>query len=146
MLVSAKNMNCRVCGEENQGDARFCSRCGSSLDGSSQGFIVSTMPTLPGYKVKRVIGIVSGITPRTRGIFGKLIAGIESMIGGEVTAFSYEIEKARAEAIDRCRAKAVAMGANAVLSCDVETSDMGYQMGILVFSATGTAVIVEPEA
>lgn len=139
-------MNCRVCGEANQDDAKYCSRCGSSLDGSSPGFIVATMPTLPGYRVKRVIGIVSGITPRTRGIMGKFIAGIESMIGGEVTAFSYEIEKARAEAIDRCRSKAVAMGANAVLSVDIETSDMGYQMGILVFSATGTAVVVEPEA
>jgi len=139
-------MNCRVCGEANQDDAKYCSRCGSSLDGSSPGFIVATMPTLPGYRVKRVIGIVSGITPRTRGIMGKFIAGIESMIGGEVTAFSYEIEKARAETIDRCRSKAVAMGANAVLSVDIETSDMGYQMGILVFSATGTAVVVEPEA
>lgn len=139
-------MNCRVCGEVNLEDAKFCSRCGSSLDGASQGFIVSTMPTIPGYKVKRVIGIVSGITPRTRGILGKFIAGIESMIGGEVTAFSYEIEKARAEAIDRLRSKAAAMGGNAVLSVDIETSDMGYQMGILVFSATGTAVVVEPEA
>ena len=139
-------MNCKVCGETNNDDAKFCSRCGSSLDGSGQGFIVATMPTLPGYRVKRVIGIVSGITPRTRGIMGKFIAGIESMIGGEVTAFSYEIEKARAEAIDRLRSKAAAMGANAVLSVDIETSDMGYQMGILVFSATGTAVVVEPEA
>ncbi|MCX6649120.1 MAG: heavy metal-binding domain-containing protein [Candidatus Bathyarchaeota archaeon] len=139
-------MNCKVCGETNNDDAKFCSRCGSSLDGSSQGFIVATMPTLPGYRVKRVIGIVSGITPRTRGIMGKFIAGIESMIGGEVTAFSYEIEKARVEAIDRLRSKAAAMGANAVLSVDIETSDMGYQMGILVFSATGTAVVVEPEA
>jgi uncharacterized protein YbjQ (UPF0145 family) len=108
--------------------------------------MVVTTPTLPGYRVKRVIGVVSGITPRTRGIMGKFIAGIESMIGGEVTAFTYEIEKARAEAIDRCRSKAVAMGANAVLGVDIETSDMGYQMGILVFSATGTAVVVEPEA
>jgi uncharacterized protein YbjQ (UPF0145 family) len=138
-------MNCKACGETNPDDSRFCSRCGSSLDDSGQGFILSTMPTLPGYRVKKVIGIVSGITPRTRGILGKFIAGIESMIGGEVTAFSYEIEKARAEAIDRCRAKAAAMGANAVLSVDIETSDMGYQMGILVFSATGTAVVVEPE-
>jgi uncharacterized protein YbjQ (UPF0145 family) len=138
-------MNCRVCGETNPEDSKFCSRCGYSLDGSSQGFVVSTMPTIPGYKVKRVIGIVSGITPRTRGILGKFIAGIESMIGGEVTAFSFEIEKARAEAIDRLRSKAAAMGANAVLSVDIETSDMGYQMGILVFSATGTAVVVEPE-
>ena len=64
------------------------------MSGDSQSFIVATMPTIPGYKVKKVIGIVSGITPRTRGILGKFIAGIESMIGGEVTAFSYEIEKA----------------------------------------------------
>ena len=139
-------MNCRICGEPNSEDSKFCSRCGSSLDGNSQGFIVATMPTLPGYKVKKVIGIVSGITPRTRGILGKFIAGIESMIGGEVTAFSYEIEKARAEAIERCRVKAASMGANAILSVDVETSDMGYQMGIMVFSATGTAVVVEPES
>ncbi|HIH89217.1 TPA: heavy metal-binding domain-containing protein [Candidatus Bathyarchaeota archaeon] len=139
-------MNCKVCGQANEGDASFCSRCGSSLNGGTQGFITSTMPTLPGYKVKRVIGLVSGITPRTRGIMGKFIAGIESMIGGEVTAFSYEIEKARAEAIDRCRSKAAGMGANAILSVDIETSDMGFQMGILVFSATGTAVVVEPEA
>lgn len=107
---------------------------------------MATMPTIPGYRVKRVTGIVSGITPRTRGLLGKFIAGIESLKGGEVTAFSYEIEKARAEAIDRVRAKAAALGANAVLSVDIETSDMGYQMGILVFSATGTAVVVEPEA
>lgn len=139
-------MNCKVCGETNPDGAKFCSRCGSSLDGSSQGFMVATMPTLPGYRVKKVLGIVSGITPRTRGLLGKFIAGIESMIGGEVTAFSYEIEKARAEAIDRCRSKAASLGANAVLSVDIETSDMGYQMGILVFSATGTAVVVEPES
>jgi uncharacterized protein YbjQ (UPF0145 family) len=138
-------MNCRICGEPNSEDSKFCSRCGSSLDGNGQGFIIATMPTLPGYKVKKVIGIVSGITPRTRGILGKFIAGIESMIGGEVTAFSYEIEKARAEAIERCRVKAASMGANAILSVDIETSDMGYQMGILVFSATGTAVVVESE-
>ncbi len=139
-------MICKVCGGSNPDDARFCSRCGSSLDANTQGVMVVTMPTIPGYKVKKVIGVVSGITPRTRGLLGKFIAGFESMIGGEVTAFSYEIEKARAEAIDRCREKAASLGANAVLSLDVETSDMGYQMGILVFSATGTAVVVEPEA
>jgi len=107
--------------------------------------LIATMPMIPGYKVKKVFGVVSGITPRTRGILGKFIAGIESMIGGEVTAFSYEIEKARAEAIDRARSKAIALGANAILSLDIETSDMGYQMGILVFSVTGTAVVLEPE-
>ena len=138
-------MNCMVCGETNSDDSKFCRKCGSSLGGEGTSFLIATMPMIPGYRVKKVFGVVSGITPRTRGILGKFIAGIESMIGGEVTAFSYEIEKARAEAIDRARSKAIALGANAILSLDVETSDMGSQMGILVFSVTGTAVVLEPE-
>jgi len=104
-----------------------------------------TTPTIAGYKIKRVIGIVTGLTPRTRGILGKFIAGFESMIGGEVTAFTSEVEKARWEAIERAKSRAIALGANAVIGLDVETSDLGLQSGIVLFSATGTAVIIEPE-
>ena len=139
-------MNCHVCGEPLGMDAKFCPKCGTPVDPNAQGFIMTTTPTVSGYKVKKVLGIVSGITPRTRGILGKFIGGIESMIGGEVTAFTTEIEKARAEALDRCRAKAASMGANAVIGIDIETSDLGEQMMLLVFSATGTAVILEPES
>ena len=67
------------------------------------------------------------------------------MFGGEVTAFTTELEKARVEAIGRIRAKAMDMGANALVGLDLETSDLGYQMGVVVISATGTAVIIEPE-
>ncbi len=67
------------------------------------------------------------------------------MLGGEVTAFTTELEKARQEAMGRVRQKAVEMGANAVVGLDIETSDLGLQAGITVISATGTAVIVEPE-
>lgn len=139
-------MLCKVCGNVIPDESKFCPRCGASVSTDSQGFIIVTTPTIPGYKVTKVLGIVSGITPRTRGILGKFIAGIESMIGGEVTAFTTEIEKARLEAIDRMRYKAQSMGANALIGLDIETSDLGYQMGILVFSATATAVVVEPES
>ena len=104
-----------------------------------------TTPTISGYKIKRVFGVVTGLTPRTRGIFGKFIAGFESMIGGEVTAFTSEVEKARWEAIDRAKNKAIALGANAIIGLDVETSDLGLQSGIVLFSATGTAVVIEAE-
>lgn len=68
------------------------------------------------------------------------------MIGGEVTAFTSEVEKARWEAIERAKARAIALGANAIVGLDVETSDMGQQNGaIMLFSATGTAVVIEPE-
>ena len=43
------------------------------------------------------------------------------------------------------KSKAIALGANALVGLDLETSDMGVQMGLIVISATGTAVIVEPE-
>jgi len=58
-------------------------------------FIIVTTPTIPGYKIKKVLGLVTGLTPRTRGFGGKFLAGLQSLRGGEVQAFTLEIEKAR---------------------------------------------------
>ena len=138
-------LNCPRCGNIVPEGASFCPNCGASLSSTSSQFLLVTTPTIAGYKTKRVLGLVTGLTPRTRGIFGKFIAGFESMIGGEVTAFTSEMEKARWEAIDRAKSRAVALGANAIIGLDVETSDLGLQSGIVLFSATGTAVIVEQE-
>ncbi len=138
-------VNCQICGAEIKGDDKFCSSCGATVDLDVPGFIMATTPTIQGYRIKKVLGVVTGLTPRTRGVLGKFMAGIESMFGGEVTAFTTELEKARNEAMGRVRGKAIAMGANAVVGLDLETSDMGFQMGIVVISATGTAVVVEPE-
>lgn len=137
-------MNCPKCGNVNSEGAGFCSKCGAQLSSTFQ-FLLVTTPTVPGYKIKRVFGVVIGLTPRTRGIFGKFIAGFESMVGGEVTAFTSEMEKARWEAIERAKNRALALGANAIVGLDVETSDLGLQNGIVLFSATGTAVLIEPE-
>ena len=107
---------------------------------------VVTTPTIPGYKITKVIGLVTGISPRTRGVGGQIWGGIQSLLGGEVTAFTSEIEKARLEAVQRTVEQAEKQGANAVVGMDLETSEMGSsQMNIMVISATGTAVVVEPE-
>ncbi len=103
-----------------------------------------TTPHVPGYRVKKVLGVVTGLTPRTRGAGGQLKAGIETIFGGEVTAYTSEIEKARAEAMERMKTNAIKMGANAVIGLDVETSDV--LQGVMVISATGTAVVIEPES
>jgi uncharacterized protein YbjQ (UPF0145 family) len=137
-------LNCPRCGAAVPEGAGFCPNCGTSLVSASQ-FLIVTTPTISGYKIKKVLGVVTGLTPRTRGILGKWIASWESMLGGEVTAFTSEVEKARWEAIDRARARAAALGANAIVGLDVETSDLGMQSAIVLFSATGTAVIIEPE-
>ncbi len=105
--------------------------------------MVVTMDTIPGYRVKKVVGLVSGLTARTRGMGGKFVAGIESMFGGEVTAFTSEIEKSRKESLNRLKENAKKMGANAVLKTDFETSEVFT--ATLLFSSTGTAVIVEKE-
>ena len=107
--------------------------------------MIVTTPTVPGYRITRVMGVVTGLTPRTRGILGKFVAGFESMFGGEVTAFTSELEKARLDAIRRVRSKAMNLGANAVVGLDLETSDLGLQLGVVVISATGTAVVIEKE-
>ena len=105
--------------------------------------IVVTTPTVPGYRIVEVRGIVTGIAPRTRGMGGKILASIQSLFGGEVSAFTSEMEKARQEAIDRMVSKAKALGANAVIGVDIETSEI-FQ-GVVLISATGTAVVLEKE-
>ena len=138
-------MKCSVCGNEISEDSQFCSHCGSSIDPKTFGFLITTTPTIQGYKIKKVLGVVTGLTPRTRGVLGQFIGGIQSMLGGEVTAFTEEMEKARLEAMARIKTKALNIGANAIVGVDLETSDIGREAPIVLISATGTAVIVEPE-
>ena len=91
----------------------------------------------------KVLGTVHGLTVRTRGVGGKIVAGIEGIFGGEVTSYSSEAEKARRDSLERLIEKATKMGANAVVGADFETSDI-LQGTATLFSAYGTAVVVEP--
>ena len=108
-------------------------------------FQVVTTPTIQGYKITKVLGVVTGLSPRTRGVGGQIQGAIQSLLGGEVTAFTSEIEKARDEAVSRAVEKARNKGANAIVGLDLETSDMGGEWSITLISATGTAVVIEPE-
>jgi uncharacterized protein YbjQ (UPF0145 family) len=105
--------------------------------------IVVTTPTVSGYEIVKVLGAVHGLTVRTRGVGGKIIAGIEGMFGGEVTAYSSEAEKARRDSLERLIDKATQRGANAIVGADFETSDI-LQGTATLFSAYGTAVVVQP--
>ena len=106
-------------------------------------FLVVTTPTIPGYTIKKVLGMVSGLSPRTRGFGGVLLASLQTLEGGEVTAFTSEIEKARLEAISRAIDAALELGANALVGLDIETSNLGET--ITLVSATATAVQVVSE-
>lgn len=106
-------------------------------------FIVVNTPYVPGYRVLEIKGIVMGLTARTRGVGGRIVAGLQTLTGGEVSAYTSEIYKARREAIDRMIQEARELGANAAIGMDIETSEV-FQ-GVVLISATGTAVVVEQE-
>lgn len=136
---------CQKCGNKAPADAVFCPNCGAPFKvqiTKQTNMIVVTTPTLPGYRVVKVLGVVHGLTVRTRGVGGKFVAGIEGMFGGEVTSYSSEAEKARRESLQRLIDKAKTMGANAVIAADFETSDILRGTATL-FSAYGTGVVVE---
>lgn len=80
---------------------------------------------------------------RTRGFLGRLAAGFEAIVGGASSAYISELKKAREEALNDLISQASAMGANAVVGLDFETSEI--LEGFIVVTATGTAVEVEPE-
>jgi uncharacterized protein YbjQ (UPF0145 family) len=139
---------CPNCGGKITEEDKFCPGCGLSIGGqrvevSSSSIIVVTTPIVPGYRVKKIMGLVTGITARTRGVGGRFVAGFQSIVGGEVSAFTSEIEKARVEAVERLKSKARGLGANAVIGLDLETSSI--LQGTVLISATGTAVVIEPE-
>jgi uncharacterized protein YbjQ (UPF0145 family) len=105
---------------------------------SEKQVIVVTTPTVPGYNIVKVLGTTHGITVRSRGVGGKIVAGIEGIFGGEVTSYTSEAERAR-----RLIENAAKTGANAIVGADSETSG-NLQGTATLFSAYGTAMIVEP--
>jgi len=109
-----------------------------------QEVLVVTTPTVPGYRVKRVLGVVHGLVIRTRGLGGKLLASFESLVGGRVRTYASELRKAKEEVIEQLKQEALRLGANAIVGVDFKTTSLLEDL--IVVSAHGTAVLVEPEA
>ncbi|MFQ6064189.1 MAG: YbjQ family protein [Candidatus Bathyarchaeia archaeon] len=113
------------------------------MSGKGKSLIIVTTPTIAGYEIVKILGPVHGLTVRTRGVGGKIVAGIEGIFGGEVTSYTSECEKARNESLKRLIENARKMGANAIVGADFETSDI-LNGTATIFSAWGTAVTVKP--
>jgi uncharacterized protein YbjQ (UPF0145 family) len=104
--------------------------------------IVST-PYVPGYKITRTIGVTWGLIVRSRGLGRNITAGLRSLIGGEIHEYTELLNQSRDQALDRLREHAQALGANAVVSMQFDSSEIGQTMTELL--AYGTAVVVEKE-
>jgi uncharacterized protein YbjQ (UPF0145 family) len=106
--------------------------------------LVSTTNDIPGYRIVRPMGVVRGITVRSRSIVGNLGAALQTMVGGNITIYTELCEKARGEAFDLMLQHAAAMGANAVVGMRYDANEVAE--GVTEVLAYGTAVQVEPGA
>ncbi len=104
--------------------------------------IVTTTENVAGQRAKQSLGQVFGVVVRSRGLGGNIMAGLRSIVGGEIHEYTQLLEQTRRQAIDRMVANATTMGANAVVMMRFDSSEMGQTMSEIV--AYGTAVILEP--
>lgn len=101
-----------------------------------------TTPTISSMQVEKTFGTVWGLVVRSRGFGGNVMAGLRSLAGGEIKEYTEMLETARQHALDRLKANAAELGANAVLSIRFDSSEIGQTMSEIV--AYGTAVRVVP--
>ena len=104
--------------------------------------LVATSERVAGYRVKQTLGQVFGVVVRSRGLGGNIIAGLRSLVGGEIHEYTQLLEQTRRQAVDRLVKNATAMGANGVIMMRFDSSEIGQTMSEIV--AYGTAVVLEP--
>ena len=102
---------------------------------------VTTAFELPGFRVVQNLGIVRGIVVLSRSIFGNIGAGLQTLVGGNITLYTELCEKARADAFDVMIDHAAARGANAVIGMRYDANEV--TAGVTEVLAYGTAVKVE---
>jgi uncharacterized protein YbjQ (UPF0145 family) len=104
--------------------------------------MVTTTLELHGFRVVRTIGIVRGITVRSRSILGTLGGALQTIVGGNISLFTELCEKTRMEAFELMLQHAAQMGANAILGMRYDATEV--MDGVTEVLAYGTAVVVEP--
>ena len=105
--------------------------------------MVTTAPSLPGYRIVRNLGVVRGITVRSRSIVGNFLGGLQSLFGGNITIYTNLCEQARSETYRLMCEHAEQHGANAIIAVRYDATEL--MAGLTEVLCYGTAVIVEPE-
>lgn len=104
--------------------------------------MTTTAFELPGFRVARNLGVVRGITVRSRSIFGTIGGALQTLAGGNISLFTELCEKTRAEAFDMMATHAEQLGANAVVGIRYDATDL--MQGVTEMVCYGTAVVVQP--
>ena len=104
--------------------------------------MITTSNDLSGYRVTKTLGLVRGIVVRSRSIVGNIGAGLQALIGGNITLYTELCERARSDAFQLMIDHASEMGANAIVGVRYDANEVSA--GITEVLAYGTAVVVEP--
>ena len=104
--------------------------------------MVTTALELPGYRIRRNLGMVRGITVRSRSIVGNFLGGLQSLFGGNITIYTELCEQARDETYRDMLQHARHLGANAIIAVRYDATDV--MAGLTEVLCYGTAVVVEP--
>jgi len=104
--------------------------------------MVTTALELPGQRIVRNVGLVRGIVVRSRSVVGTFAAGLQTLIGGNITLWTSMCENARRDSYDIMVAHAQQQGANAIIAVRYDANEVAS--GVTEVLAYGTAVIVEP--
>lgn len=105
--------------------------------------IVTTTPNIEGKRITRYCGVVAGEAILGANVFKDFFAGIRDIVGGRSGTYERELQKAREIALKELEQRAAEAGANAVVGVDLDFEVLGQGNGMLMVSASGTAVVVE---
>ena len=106
--------------------------------------LVTTAFEIDGYRITRNLGVVRGIVVRSRSVLGTIGAGLQTLIGGNITILTELCEKTRGEAFEIMLQHAGELGANAIIGARYDATEV--MQGVTEVLAYGTAVVVEPKA
>jgi len=105
--------------------------------------LVTTTPGIDGKRITKYCGVVAGEAILGANLFKDLFAGIRDLVGGRSATYERELQRARDIAMQELQQRALELGANAVVGIDLDYEVLGQGNGMLMVSASGTAVIVE---
>jgi uncharacterized protein YbjQ (UPF0145 family) len=105
--------------------------------------IITTTSSIEGKRIKEYKGIITGEAILGANIFRDMFAAVRDVVGGRSAAYERELGKAREIALEDLEDWALELGANAVVGVDLDYESFGQTNGMMMVSATGTAVIIE---
>ena len=104
--------------------------------------ILSTTPTLEGHPIKEYKGIVTGETIIGANVIKDFMAGLTDFFGGRSSTYEKVLIEAKSTALAELQQRALAIGANAVVGIDLDYETVGSNGGMLMVTASGTAVVI----